>query len=359
MRIALLSTKRFSGSLLAERGLGGSESSAIYLMRALAHRGHSVTIYANIDDTEVTDNVCYRSISEFELSQDFDLLIFFRTVMASILDKNRSRIKLFWSTDVPSSGFPPIDFNQLQGVICISPFQQSILLAFYPALHREKTFILDHGIVEDDYYGSCTPTELPQKAGNRLLYCTVPCRGVEHLARLFPSIRRQVPDAELIITSDYSLWGESPGNEGYRRQFVNMAGVQFLGKVPREQLVRLQLSSKILAYPCVYAEGFCISAIECMAAGAVPVTTDYGALGTTIGDCGRLISGCPGQQVYDDTFVCTVVRLLKTEEERIPLARSGRQRTFGKYTWRHIADSFEDIVDAVSRPEIPASGNSM
>ena len=74
-----------------------------------------------------------------------------------------------------------------------------------------------------------------------------------------------------------------------------MPGVRFLGKVPRHELVELQKSSKILVYPCTYHEGFCIAAMECIAAGAVPVSTEDFALRTTIGRSGFLINGRPGQ----------------------------------------------------------------
>ena len=38
------------------------------------------------------------------------------------------------------------------------------------------------------------------------------------------------------------------------------------------ELVRWQRQAKVMAYPCTFPEGFCVSAAECMAAGAVPVT---------------------------------------------------------------------------------------
>ena len=59
-----------------------------------------------------------------------------------------------------------------------------------------------------------------------------------------------------------------------------------------------------------FEEGFCIAAAECMAAGAVPVTTKAFALTTTVGPAGVLIGGRPRSWFYRRKFVSAAVRLL-------------------------------------------------
>ncbi len=56
---------------------------------------------------------------------------------------------------------------------------------------------------------------IPAKANARLIYCSMPDRGLEHLARLFPRIRDLVPSAGLIVTGDYSLYRQQAGAELY------------------------------------------------------------------------------------------------------------------------------------------------
>jgi len=158
-----------------------------------------------------------------------------------------------------------------------------------------------------------------------------------------------MPDAELLITSDFSLWGWAPGTEDYRRQLAGISGISFLAKVSRPELVCLQRSAKVMAYPCTYPEGFCLAALECLAAGAVPVTTNDFALITTVGDSGVLLDGQPGQPAYDEAFVEQTVRLLRDESARIGLAAQGRRRVFEQFGWGAIADRFEAVV-AATRP---------
>jgi len=225
----------------------------------------------------------------------------------------------------------------------MSSFHREFLTNTFKCIKPQQLRLLYLGVIREDYFDA--PAEvIPKKAGNRLIYCSVPERGLTHLARLFPLIGARVPNAELVITSDYSLWGRDPGNHEYKEMLANMRGVSFLGKVSRQRLVELQKSSKVMAYPCTYLEGFCIAALECIAAGAVPVTTNAFALTTTVADSGVLINGIPGDEAYDAAFVSSVVRLLEDEGYRRDFALKGRQRAFANYTWERIAEQFEALI---------------
>jgi glycosyltransferase involved in cell wall biosynthesis len=124
-----------------------------------------------------------------------------------------------------------------------------------------------------------------------------------------------VKSATLVITSDFTLWGRAAAQAAFMRFFANQSGVQYLGHVDRRRLVTEQLRARVLAYPCTFEEGFCIAAAECMAAGAVPVTTNAFALTTTVGDAGVLIDGRPRSWFYRRRFVNAVVKLLTDDAE--------------------------------------------
>jgi glycosyltransferase involved in cell wall biosynthesis len=164
--------------------------------------------------------------------------------------------------------------------------------------------ILPPPIALDDYV---SPGEDRQPV---LLYCSVPDRGLYYLKDLFPAIRRRVTDATLVITSDFTLWGRAAAKDAFLRFFERQPGVEYLGHVDRPRLVAEQRRARVLAYPCTFEEGFCIAAAECMAAGAVPVTTNAFALTTTVGDAGVLIDGRPRSWFYRRRFIKAVATLL-------------------------------------------------
>ena len=148
-----------------------------------------------------------------------------------------------------------------------------------------------------------------EKTPHRLIFTSVPDRGLGIVAETFPRIKEQVPDASLVITSDYRLWGAiSPTNDRYIQMFMRMKDVEFLGAVPRERLVQEQLKAQIHYYPCLYEELFCIAVAESMVAGVLPITTPMGALQTT--NMGVIIDGNPNEQVTRQRFVQTTIEYL-------------------------------------------------
>jgi glycosyltransferase involved in cell wall biosynthesis len=255
----------------------------------------------------------------------------------------KARRRVFWLTDVRYDTYDADVFPSVDRVVCMSEFHRSELCARYPSLRSSLPVVLNLGIQEVEYF--CTPaSELPPKNRDLLIYCSMPDRGLARLARLFPQIRKEVPTAELVVTSDFTLYRQPAGNAGFRDLFNDMPGVQFLGKVPRQDLIRLQFEAKVMAYPCIFPEGFCIAALECMAAGAVPVSTAAFALTTTIADCGILLPGRPGEPDYDRDFVRGVTRLLKHGPFHAGMARRGRVRVASWYLWSVVARQFEELV---------------
>jgi glycosyltransferase involved in cell wall biosynthesis len=331
-------------------GVGGSEASAILLCEELAALGHQVEVFNPTDREGTFQGVRYAPVSKFNPGSPCDVLVVFRAAHPALAHA-QARRRVFWSTDVMRGDWDTTVFPFVDHVLSMSGFHRDVLFATHQRIPKDRTSILGLGVVKEAYFGA-DPQPLPEKAGNRLIYCSVPDRGLIHLARLFPRIKEQVPDAELLVTSDYSLWGLEPGNEGYKQLLAATPGVRFLGRVNRQTLVACQKSAKIMAYPCTYHEGFCLAALECMAAGAVPVTTDDFALKTTVADSGILIPGRPGEAAYDEQFVRSVVRLLREEGVRADLAARGRQRVLADHTWEAVAKRFEAIVATIE----PRSG---
>jgi glycosyltransferase involved in cell wall biosynthesis len=124
------------------------------------------------------------------------------------------------------------------------------------------------------------------------------------------------------------MWGNGipPLNEPYRRLFDGIEGVHFVGKLPRQELVDLELSSDILAYPnCPagqFAELFGVTVAETQVAGCVPVTSAFGAFPTTV-ICpeGVLITDHDGYPLhpqehdYAVQFCDTIINLLRHRPE--------------------------------------------
>lgn len=316
------------------RGVGGAESSLILLSREFAADGWRVEVYNKTDISGVFNGVRYHSAAEFIPSTYMDVFVLFRE-WHPVLDVVNSNLRLFWScdqyTDMPGIWNTKI-FPNVDRTIAISPYHKKYLEENYTS--KRKVKYIELGVNWKDY------KKPVKKVPGRAIYCSVPMRGLELLAKYVPEIKARVSNFQLIITSDYRLWGLlEPKNEGYINLFKNMSYVKFVSKVSREKLVHYQKTSEVMAYPCTYAECFCVSALECMAAGAVPVTTTMGALPTTVGASGVLLSNSE----LDSNFVDLVVDLFKDKNKRLRLTTQGKKRAESR-SWDKVCQEWQMLI---------------
>ncbi len=311
------------------KGVGGAEGSLILLTRQLAKMGHIVDVY-NDTDVETRENgVFYNNISNYDPDDYCDIFILFR-VPYRLLSRVNSPLKVFWSCDQHTTR----DWNEtilpyINKTIAISQYHKDYLLRNYAYKPNDIT-ILDLGINKKDY-----DVEI-EKDPYKLIYCSVPMRGLKYVKELYLRIRERIPQVKLVITSDYRLWGAPERNSEFRDELAGIPGITFLGKVSREELVKEQLTSRIMMYPCNYDENFCISAMECLASGTIPVTTNIGAMSTTVGKEGIVINDNPDSDTYKDRFVNTIVNLLNNREELQKMSEVAKKRALELYSWEYL-----------------------
>lgn len=332
------------------KGVGGAESAIIQLSREFANLGWLTEVYNGTTKTGVFNGVYYYNEEQFKPWVYTDVFVIFRNPHHVIQYVNAVK-KIFWSCDQWTSGYWQKDtFPFVDKVVCISKYHADYVNSVYGPV--DKLEVIDLGVKKEDYI------EEVEKIPGKLIYCSVPKRGLEYMESLFRKIKQKVPYARLYITSDYTLWGLSwPNNTEFRDQFKDMEGVTFLGKVSREELIKHQKEAEVMAYPCNYEECFCIAAMECIAAGAIPVTTKLAALETTVADSGVLISNMPGTSDYDNNFVEAVANLLADKKKAQVLRNKSRNRALTLYIWEKIAQDWLKLFDSIKVKEMVVCAN--
>lgn len=324
------------------RGVGGAELAMMRLMETFAQRGHSVTVYNDPQPPGDYAGVIYSPISAYDNRTPRDVLIIFRSPndRYNPVHMPPEVRKIWWSTDQYTVG----DFRALAAmvdyVVTISPYHTNYHRRRYEIPMRKMGHI-DIGIKVEEYHRP-EITKIP----NRMIFCSIPDRGLTILHAAWPLIKREVKDARLFITGDYTLWGSaSAGNQHHRLMWASHDDIDFLGKVPRSRLVELQLQSMIMSYPCIYEELFCISAAECQVAGAYPVTSGYGALPTT-NEFGSVIVGDPKSPAFVEKFAGRITSLLVNEikylEQRQSIMRNAAQNRFSLDV---VAERWEELFE--------------
>lgn len=128
----------------------------------------------------------------------------------------------------------------------------------------------------------------------KLIYTSTPWRGLHVLLDAFRLLNRD--DIELDVYSSTTIYGkhfEKLTAGQYDWLFAELEktpGINVKGYAPNEEIRKAVQDAHIFAYPSVFEETSCISAIEAMCAGCQAVVTNYGALYETCGEYADFVS---------------------------------------------------------------------
>lgn len=321
-------------------GVGGAELALLSLSEQFVEDGHEVHIFNQTgDDVQIQKGIHFENIDACPSEADDRILIVFRSPNHRIAGKKYERL-IWWSADQYTIGNFKRFSAMVDFVVTISSHHTDYHTKTYgiPRNHIEH---IDLGVRPE--YADLKDIE---KQKNLCIFCSVPDRGLNILYAAWPIIKRDVPDARLIITSDYRLWGwPNPRNHHHRLMWTDADGVNFLGRVPRHELVQLQLASELLVYPCTYDELFCISVAECQVAGAYPITSSFGALPTT-NFWGTILNGDPTRPQFVQEFTARAISLLTDErpfleKQQKKMSVEARER----FLWPNIAERWYELFE--------------
>lgn len=306
------------------RGLGGSETAAWRLSEELAAMGYAVTLYGQFDEDGVFGDVILRDFRSYDPSEYVFAFVSFRN--ARVYDNFRPNAEhtYLWLEDLAgahSEGLTPENAKHIDRICAVSHWHKGHMLEAYPWLDGGQVVACRNGIDLSFFEAEGIERE------RRVIYSSSPDRGLDILLEIWPRVREQVPDAELVST--YSRWYDivAEGNPVIQAQrahiteLLDQPGVKRLhGGLGQKALAELMMSSLVWVHPSWYSVGdmqmwetSCISAMEAQAAGCVVVASNWGALSETV-QVGTLIDGDPrveGQ--WRDVFVQSIIAGLTNE----------------------------------------------
>ena len=152
---------------------------------------------------------------------------------------------------------------------------------------ENKSVVIKNAIEEIDF------VEKPKNKIS-LIYHTTPWRGLANLLNIFKKLNLE--DVELNVCSSVTIYGEKFNNvlgKEYEKLFEeckNTKNVNYLGYIENNKVLELLKKMHIFAYPSIWHETSCVSAIEAMAAGCEVVTTNLAALYETCAPFGTFVN---------------------------------------------------------------------
>lgn len=313
-------------------GVGGAELAIMTLMSGWVDAGHDVIFYNN-PPHGYKSKFKQAPISLFLPQEYRDILIIFRSPNKRA-ERARAGKKIWFSTDQYTVGDFAEFSKHVDKIVTISDFHSN---------YFSSTYGINDSIKIDLPVRTWEYKHKVEKIPYSMIFCSVPTRGLDILAKCYDKIKQEVPEASLTITSDFRLWGiDSPLNEQYIKRFLGKDGVRFLGAVSRNEMVDEQLRAEVHPYCCTYEELFCYSSAECQVAGCFPISSTIGALITT--NMGLLIHGDPNTNEWQNIFIQVVVEALRDRENFQQMAQDNKQKAIQRFSLDKILTEWEEKV---------------
>lgn len=344
--------------LFTESGkmMGGGESSFIYMSRELARRGHDVTVVTPTDKDAVYDGVRWLPVPSRMIGEDappeteeylsdlgdIDVLV---GLDFPSLFKTRRKAKLVVNDNQCHHAVLEANDRNVDCYFARSQWHVDTLLPFLDGHGANKFFVVPNGVDPVRY-----AEKRAEKNPYRMIWSSSPDRGLHHIMRMWPAIRKRVPGAELHIYYEVmklARWHRTNPNEvGKRLREVvygfGYPGVFGHGAVDQHTLAIAQSESSVLAYPMdteFPTEGFCITVLENMAAGNTCILSDCDCLPEVYGDTAMILR----RPINHDEWTNAIVGTMNGTLDVAPFIKAGRLLA-SKMTWAFAASIWEAAV---------------
>lgn len=283
----------YDGNTLKTRGLGGSESSVIYMAKELTLLGYDVTVFNNCKKSGIYDGVTYEILND--IGQNYDIVISLRSVLPFLdTDLQRhfrrglplpefnlnARLKILWKHDTFCQG------DEILAALLLSKSIDTVFtLSDWHTQHTmEKLEVPKDKIFQTRNGYNHFNVNMNDKKSNQFVYNAASYKGLVPLVEeIWPQVLNQIPQAKLVVIGG---WYDGAGPDDALKSTVeklqrNHENITFTGIITPEEAASIVAESMFFIYPPTFPETFGISTLEAIAYKTLPITVNYGALTTT------------------------------------------------------------------------------
>lgn len=181
---------------------------------------------------------------------------------------------------------------------------------------------------------------------NFIIHTSSPDRGLEHLLKMWPDIKKAVPNAELHVAYGFQLFdvahADNPGAMMWKENILKLMtydGVRDHGRLAQPDLAELMKECAIWAYPTHFDEINCISALKAQYYGCEPIVINKGALKETV-QFGRKIEGDIYEDAIKEKYKEQIIDALKN-----PISKAKREEMMAwakQFEWATVAKQWSE-----------------
>ncbi len=335
----------------------------MWLSRLLHERGWNVTVYATCGEEEKDyDGVVWKPYWMWNYRDKQNVTVVWRYPQFAKYEINSDKIIVDLHDVLTEEWFPADTLQKVHAIFVKSKFHR----ALFPNIPDEKFVIVPNGI--DAKLFECTVKRDPLL----LINTSSADRSLEAFLDCFEEIRKQVPDAKAQWAYGWGIFDAVHSSDPRKLEWkahmqarMQQLGVDERGRIGPGEIAELYRRANVFAYPSEMAEIDCISLSKAMAAGAIPVTTDFAAMGEKSGHGGVFLHSnkpkddwaLPYQFHFEMTdpeqksqFIQNAVNILlnpPNEDARQPMREWARST----FDWNTVANAWHQaLADVPQRP---------
>jgi glycosyltransferase involved in cell wall biosynthesis len=273
---------------ITKNTLGGSEKSVVLLADGLAEN-NKVYVVGSVAEGNSQTGVCYIPTEKIsEVPSKIDLLVGVNYIhFLKYYESFKVTSKWFWmhNTDF-YTWYNGVELNpevynlrnpDINKIVCLTKWHKQKVMDDYK-IDADKILVIGNPIDTDAFLLYNNNDKIPFS----FIYTSHAERGLDKVLQEWPTIKEKYPQATLhIATPEY---GVEFFVDNFFHKAIALDGITFYGSLAQVELYKLMAKCQIWYYPTDYEETFCITAIEMMAHGVLPVTSLKASLKEVVGE---------------------------------------------------------------------------
>jgi glycosyltransferase involved in cell wall biosynthesis len=347
-----LTPENVYGGMIDKQGVGGVETTYLELPEEMAKRGHTCFVFCKCEKEHSYNGVNFIPFEKINEYADWkpDVIITSRWFDPFYMFKDAK--KIIWMQD---SHFAdpnhPDTWQIVDAVFCSSPWhRQYTAERLGQGLLAKKIHVVPLAIRRELFQYAVERDPL------KMIYSSNPDRGLYILADMWDEISREVKGIRLTVTYGWEglrTWSSDPSwlkkiEDDKKRMdnWVKAAGnVSITGRLKKADLAKEMLSSTLCLYPNNFWETFCLTALETQAAGVPMITTNIGALSTTLCKTSNVFAGYdPFSDEYKQEFIKDTLELMNNPKMIETYSKECMAYFEQQPTWAQVAEQWENII---------------
>ena len=341
--------------------LGGTESCIAYLATELA-KTEDVAILAN-----TADAVTLRSVRHFHMTdssasqllsrQRFDVIVAVNAPSygPQLRELSPTSRLILWNHHAPDQpAIQPLARPEVRrafdAVVYVSQWQRAETEARFAGAPRPR--VIGNGLTPSFEQMFTDAGELLSAKQWCAAYTSTPFRGLDLLLDVYRQL--DSPPTLEVFSSMQVYRADDTAFQAMYADARAQPAVRYHGSVSQTRLAAAMRGVSFFCYPSVFPETFCIAALEAMAAGALVVTTDLGALASTTKGFARLMPLAPmTREEFLDRYrrlYCDALREFREDQTQWAERMFAQSTTVNACArWRHRAAEWIRLLNEVTQ----------